>query len=290
MRGLRFQIRHPHGAVDGIDVEADRAVLGSGAHCEIRLAVDQAKIEHVRVELGPNGVYATAIAFDPPPTINGVSFTQGPIPPESILGIGQTQILVQPVEIGGPAKGPSTKGTSPLTVVALLVILAGIWLMFFNEEAPEESLLTNLEPPALWPAERTSTCAQNGPQALSLAREQFNLASNKRERRPFYVQDGVASVPHFDKASACYRVGGDGGRAKYCESVSAYMRADLERDYKKQRVKLEYHVRSEDWTGARRDIRALLAFTEGQNNDYRQWLQQTDRKLQLKATRENGAQ
>lgn len=287
MRGLRFQIRHPHGQVDALDVEAERATIGSGAHCEIRLPVDQARTEHVRIDLAPAGVYATAISFEPSPTLNGVSFTQGVVPPESVLGVGQTQILVQPLELGGAVQSAKSQGVSPMMIFSVLMMMVGGWLFFFNKpEDGEETFLTKSDAPALWKTE-VATCPQAGPAALVFAREQFAQATTKRERRPFYVQDGVAAVPIFERAAACFKVGGDPSMGQYSDGVATYLRADLNQDYKKQRVKLEYHVRTADWTSARRDVRSLLAFTEGQPSDYRSWLQETERKLQLKASRDN---
>ena len=92
MRVLRFQIRHPTGQVDQINVESERVVIGSGAHCEIRLPIDQSRVEHVLIELGPAGVFARALSFEPAPTINNIPFTQAPLPPESVLGVNQMQI------------------------------------------------------------------------------------------------------------------------------------------------------------------------------------------------------
>ena len=37
MRVLRFQIRLPHGAIEQVNIESERVLIGSGGHCEIRL-------------------------------------------------------------------------------------------------------------------------------------------------------------------------------------------------------------------------------------------------------------
>jgi hypothetical protein len=284
MKGLRFQIRNINGQVDAIDVEGERAFLGSGGHCEIRLPVDQARVEHLRIELSPAGVFGVALAFDPPPTLNGVNFTQGPILPESVLGVGQVQILVQSIELGGAAPQAKAKGISPVGIVGLIMLPIALWLLFFQNEEAAVSFGSKYEAPPLW-GEPIATCQQQGAAAQKFAQEQIVAANAKRERRPFYVQDGVAAVPLFERAAACFRVAGDAANAPYAQSVASYLRADLNQDYKKWRVKLRYHVENEDWGGARHDVRALLALTEGQTGDYRSWLQETERRLQLKATR-----
>ena len=76
MRGLRFQIRNADGQLEQLVVEAERALVGSGAHCEIRLPVDQARVEHVLIELGPAGIFARALSFEPSPT-SSHSWSQG---------------------------------------------------------------------------------------------------------------------------------------------------------------------------------------------------------------------
>ena len=49
MKALRFLVRYPDGRGEELTIEADRVLIGSGAHCEIRLPVDQAAMEHVLV-------------------------------------------------------------------------------------------------------------------------------------------------------------------------------------------------------------------------------------------------
>src|SRR6478609_5329326 len=119
MRTLKFQIRLHTGQVDQLSMEAERVLIGSGAHCEIRLPVDQARVEHVLIELAPQGVFARALNFDPPPTINNVPFQQAPLPPGAVLGVGGCQIYVELVEgAPGTAGGPKKKN-SPIMFVAM---------------------------------------------------------------------------------------------------------------------------------------------------------------------------
>src|SRR3954468_18853115 len=95
MRTLKFQIRQHTGQVDQLSMEAERVLIGSGAHCEIRLPIDQARVEHVLIELGPAGVFARALSFEPPPTINSIPFDQAPLPRDAVLGVGGCQIYVE---------------------------------------------------------------------------------------------------------------------------------------------------------------------------------------------------
>jgi hypothetical protein len=286
MRILRFQIRYLTGQTDLINVESERVLIGSGAHCEIRLPIDQARVEHLRIDLGPAGAFATALAFDPPPTLNGVPFTQSPLPPDGVLGVGQTQIQIQVVDVGGQAGGTQKeKKSSPVTLIAMAVVLIGAAFFLFSDDAVEEQGLSSPKQAALWPEAPAAACPKSGPEARELAWQRLGIANAKRERRPFYVQEGVAAVPLFELAASCFKAANDSNNGRAAEATATYLRADLNQDYRKQHVRLEYHVRTEDWTAARNDVRILLYYTDGQPSEYRTWLQEADRKLLLKAPR-----
>jgi hypothetical protein len=288
LRSLRFQIRNIQGHVDLVNVESERATIGSGAHCEIRLGVDQARIEHVRIDLGPAGAFATALAFDPPPTLNGVPFTQMPLAPEAVVGVGQTQIQIQVVDSGdgASATAKATK-TSPAALIGA-VLAAGIGATFFVPTAGEEAGLSSPPQERLWP-DTPKACAQAGAPATALAWEKVGQANSKRERRPFHVQDGVGAVPLFEFAAACFKAGGDSGNARTADATAAYLRADIARDYRKYHVRLEYHVRTENWTGAHADVLRLLEYTESIESPYRNWLVSAERRLKQRAARDPAA-
>jgi len=55
LTGLQFRIQLPDGGPQQLLVDSDRVLIGSGAHCEIRLPGDQAAAEHVLISfLGGN--------------------------------------------------------------------------------------------------------------------------------------------------------------------------------------------------------------------------------------------
>src|SRR5262245_10272253 len=126
MRLMRFQTRLPTGQVEELRIEGERVLIGSGAHCEIRLPQADARVEHVLVELAAAGIFARALDFEPPPTINNIPFTVAPLTPGSILGIGGTQILVELIEgqgaMGGDIVQQKAK-SSPLTLIAFMIIV-----------------------------------------------------------------------------------------------------------------------------------------------------------------------
>jgi hypothetical protein len=291
MRGLRFQIKHLSGQVEGIDVEAERAMLGSGSHCEIRLPIDQARLEHLRIELTADGtVLATAVSFEPPPLLNGVAFTQGQVLPDSVLTVSQTQILIQAIDTTA-GKSKAKKGSSPITTIGALVILAAGAFMLFSADEQEAAVKLD-DQPDLFEGGSAATCPQQGPQALEQAKQFLNVASVKRERRPFFAQDGVVAVPNFERAAACFKSGADVNMAKYADGVAAYLRADLTRDYRKIRVGLDYHVRVKEYASAKSDVERLIAFIPEASPQpklatYRVYLLDVKRRLQLRASRED---
>ncbi len=283
MRTLKFQIRLHTGQVDQLSMEAERVLIGSGAHCEIRLPVDQARVEHVLIELGPAGIFARALNFDPPPTINNIPFQQAPLPPGAMLGVGGCQIYVELAEgaAGGPG-GPKKK-SSPMMIIAMAIIIPTAGYMLLTDEAVEGApRASTKQPPELWQAP-VASCPYTGGQALAFAREKMALADAKRERRPFHVQDGVQAVPTYEAAAVCFRAGGDAGSGTLAEESAKFLRRDITDDFRTRRVRLDHALVVEDHVSAQKEVRVLLQFTEGKSGDYVTWLSNLERKLKLKA-------
>lgn len=283
MRVLRFQTRLPTGHVEQLSVEAERVLIGSGAHCEIRLPLAEARVEHVLIELGPAGVFARALSFEPPPTINNVPFTQAPLPAGAVLGVGGTQILIDIVE--GAAAGGAVqkeKKSSPIMLVALLVMIpAAAYLFFFDDLIGAEEPLERPPAPELWAAP-AAQCPYPAAQALGFARERMAIADAKRERRPFHVQDGVSAVPVYETAAVCFRAGGDPASGTLADESAKYLRHELADDFRLRRVRLEHALATEDYVSAQKEVRVLLQFVDGTSGDYVAWLSTLERKLKLK--------
>lgn len=289
MKALRFLVRYPDGRGEDFTIEAERVLIGSGAHCEIRLSVDQAAMEHVAISMGPASALAEARAFEPPPTINGSPFQRAQLLPDAILGVGQVQMTVAVIEVAdkqGLAPRKQEK-TSPATyVLAAIAIPLSLYVILSDSDTQDDEP-PPAEVPALW-AEPITSCPQSGKeQALALAHDQNVLALARRERRPFHVQDGVKAVPLFETASACFEVAGDPSAARDAAEAGKKLRLEVEEDYRTHRVRLEHAISVSDWRTAQVEARVLLAFTDGLQGDYVTWLSNLDRKLQLKYGRKN---
>jgi hypothetical protein len=286
MRLLQFEIRLPTGHVEQLTVEHERALIGSGAHCEIRLPIDQAKVEHALVELGPAGIFARAQSFEPPPTLNGIPFTQSPLPAGAILGINQVQIRV---EVLDSATAPGTvlqkqNKTSPITYVAFPLLLLATYYLFFMEDTPNDFVGQSGTLTELW-GPPVAECGKPPQQAIAFANQQLAIAEGKRERRPFYVQDGVSAVPLYETAAACFKLANEHNLASYCGEVAKALRKELTDDYRTHHLRLEHLLKAEDWASAQKEVRILLSFTEGKSGEYVEWLRNLDRNLKLKVGR-----
>ena len=285
MRVLKFQTRLPTGQVEQLSIESERVLIGSGAHCEIRLPLAEARVEHVLIELGPAGVFARALSFEPPPTINNVPFTQAPLPPGAMLGVSGTQIYIEVVEgqlAGGQLQ--QKKKSSPILLIALLLIVPAAGYLFFGDEegfgGGDEPAMP--QPPELWTAPVAQCPQADRGAALGFARERMAIADAKRERRPFHVQDGVSAVPTYETAAACFRAGGDVASGNLADESAKYLRREMTDDFRMRRVRLDHALATEDYVSAQKEVRVLLQFVEGKSGDYVTWLSNLERKLKLK--------
>lgn len=285
VQGLRFHLRHPDGRAEVLTVDSDRVLIGSGAHCEIRLPAEHAAVEHVEVTMTPGGAYAQARALDRLPTINGVEFMQTPVLDSAVLGIGgvQIQIAVVQIEDNPNVIKKKTEKTSPMTyVLALVAIPLSLYVIFADEGSGAVGKKMPTERPELWGEPVKSCQVQAQDQAGALASEKWVLAEGKAERRPFRVQDGVQAVPLYEAAAACFKTAGDDDRAKGATEAAQNLRSKVGEDYRAHQVRLEHALSVNDLPMAHREVKILLAFTEGQSGPYVEWLSQIDRQLQLK--------
>jgi len=201
VQGLRFHLRHPDGRAEVLTVDSDRVLIGSGAHCEIRLPGEHAAVEHVEVTMTAGGAYAQARALDRLPTINGVEFMQTPVLDSAVLGVGAVQIQISVVQIEDNPNviKKKTERTSPLTYVLALVAAPLALYVIFADEGTSSTKKMPTEKPELWTESVKACPVQAQDQAGALASEKWVLAEGKAERRPFRVQDGVQAVPLYGR-------------------------------------------------------------------------------------------
>lgn len=283
---LRINVRHATGHIETLSIESDRVMIGSGAHCDIRLAVDQARVEHVRIDVVPQGVFATAMSFEPQPTINGVAFTQAPLPPDAVLGIGVCQLQVHAVDtFGATSTAAKEKKSSPVMWIATAIAAVAIGgLLLWDPSGSAGG--GGKAPPELWPSESVSSCPRGaGGIARTFAFETLTMAESKRERRAFHVRDGVDAVIDFETASACFRAAGEPQSAQYCDDAAKSLREEMGHDYRMFTERLRYHYKNGELQAAKIDVRNLLKLVgEGPDTaEYREYLKQLDRELLMRS-------
>lgn len=281
MEGMRFKIRHADGRFEELVVESEQVIIGSGAHCEIRLPPEQAHVEHVVVRASAAGIRAIARCLDPAPTMNGVDFVDTPILDGGVLKIGAVELEVAKLMLAVGPDQPKSNANAPRPVVLVFALcgMAACAAMILSQRG---SGVVTTEPkvPDLWTAGEAG-CPEAGQQAQSLARAKLAAADGKRERAPFHVQDGVAAVPLYQLAAACFRASGDEPTATEIAGDGQKLKRDVALEFRIHRVRLQHAFTVKDWKTAQREVKVLLAYTEGLKSEYVTWLSNWDRKLEL---------
>jgi hypothetical protein len=203
-----------------------------------------------------------------------------------VLNVGGCQIYVELAEgvggVGGGVDGKKKK--SPLTMIALLILLPAGGYMFLADDAGDgKPGKPPRAAPELWEGTITQ-CQYAGPQSIAFARERMAVADAKRERRPFHIQDGVKAVPIYEMAAACFRAGGDASSGALADESAKFLRREMNDDFRTRRVRLEHALTVEDYVSAQKEVRVLLQFTEGKSGEYVTWLSNLERKLKIKVS------
>jgi len=280
MDALSLSIHHPNGRKEEVLIEAPEALIGSGAHCDVRLPPEHARFEHVVVRSGPAGLYATAKTMAAAPKLNGVEFMETRLDGESILDVGGVRITIAPAVAETRAQTDKTakKTISPATLVIAVLGIGAAGAMYMSKPRAENAMAQPSVVPDLFGA--PATCPQSSaPQAAAVAESKLTLASAKRERSPFHVQDGVSAVSLYQTAASCFRAAAKNAEAADAEREGNALRARLIEDFRVQRVRLERALTIEDWKSAKRQVRVLLAYTEQTPGEYATWLSILERKL-----------
>jgi hypothetical protein len=281
---LRFQIQHSNGRQEQVMVEAERALIGSGAHCEIRLPIDQAAVEHILIQVGAGGVFAQALNFEPSPTIGGVPFTQAPLPADVVLGVNATQMLVSIAGDVVGVGGAKPKGkTNPMLLLAAMAGVSVVAWMYLSED-DDQRRVEPQEYPKLWD-QGAAVCEKSPNDALAFANEKRIVAEAKRERRMFHVKDGVDAVPLYETTAACYDKANDKANGDAMREMANALRTELDSDYRTHRMRLQHAMQVNDFETARREVRTLIQMTEGKEGPYVTYLHVIERDLKQKLGR-----
>jgi hypothetical protein len=277
--GLRFHVRYGDGRDEHLVVDAERALIGSAAHCEVRLPTESAAPEHVEVFASEGRVHLTARANERPPVLDGAPCTTGPWLPRRVLTIGAATLTVELVELGQRSKTRSPFWL--LAPVPVIVLVATVLVARTGVETPPPVP----EAPSLFDA-RPATCpATAGDQVRALAGEKLRLGTAKRERSPFSVRDGVDAAPLFESAAACYHVANLPENERAATAAAAALRQKLEDEYRVRRVRLEHAYRLNDPVAAKRELNVLIPMTSHRPGPFLEWMKWLDRSASVEIDR-----
>lgn len=267
-------------------VDGERLLIGSGAHCDVRLPLDQAASEHVAVQVVGGTVRAESKASEPPATVNGVPFTSIPLAPDVPLRIGTTLLFIALGDFafdGAPAEREQKKeATSPFMKILGIGVLGALAYLFLNHDTTPLDVAPT-RTPDLFPAVAAS-CPQSAPdQARSFAAEKFDIAEGKRERSPFAPKEGIQAVQLYETARACFQQAGDQASAAEADGAAKQLRASITQDFRARRVRLEHLLDIGDYELAATDVRVLRSLTDGRPGPWATWLVAVNQTIRQKA-------
>ena len=270
MEQLTFDILHADGRRESTTAQALRIVIGSGAHCDVRLAPDQAAFEHVAIEDHPAGPLVRSLAMSPAVVLDGAPLTTHALGVSALLSIGATRIEIKRAALALVPQGSSlgAKMIAKLAVVALLAVA----VFAASQIKREQPLVAPPKMPELF-AKAVTDCPRTDPaEARVLGDDNRALGDGARERSPFDPREARSAVRSYELAAVCYRRAGIAEAAEESSSNAKRMREETTLDFRARRVRLERVLLVSDFEIAAQDVAVLRALTEGQQGEYTRWL------------------
>ncbi len=270
MEQLHFDILHADGRRETTTAQAARILVGSGAHCDVRLAPDQAAFEHVAIESDPSGPMLRSLATSPPVVLDGMPLLTHSLGPLTTIRIGATQIQISRAVLGAdvPSASMTPAMMAKLAVVALLLVA----VIAVSRMSKEQPVLAPPATPALFTTAATACPRTDPAEARVLADDNRALADGARERSPFDPREARSAVRSYEIAAACYRAAHLPEAADDASSSAKRMRDETTLDFRARRVRLERVLLVKDYEVAAQDVAVLRALTDGQHGEYTRWL------------------
>lgn len=263
---LKFRIGLPDEQIQELAVEAEHALIGSGAHCEVRLPAAIAAREHADVVLTGDTVWVRALTKDPPIRLGSAPLVEAAWTSGLELQVGQASLWVEVAE-----RRPPSNSHVPVLALGLLPffgVVAGVLHVISGTSTPRAPMMAA---PELFDAVSVECPAQDPESALALGQDRWRMALAKRERSPFWPRDGVEAVALFRDAQACLARAGV-AEAKTVEQQGDHLRAKLEEDYRAHTVRLEHASDTNDLAGMARELPALLSLLGHRSGPYADWV------------------
>ena len=274
--GMRFVLALPDGRQYALIIDARRALIGAGAHCEVRLDQDLAAPEHLEAVLDSGVIYLRALSAEPTPLMNGVPFTQGAWPMGGVLSIGPARIAAEIVDLSD-----TKKRTNPFLLLALVPVFAAAAIVAYLNTTTKAPIVFPVAPPLF--DEPVGRCPPQGAETIiPFAQERRRLALAERERSPFATRDALDAVPNFELAAACFRAAGDSEDADANAAAAAGLRRKEEDEYRVRRARLEHAFLENDFDAMDRETQVLAAMTAHRSGPYVEFLQEVMRQVKTR--------
>lgn len=283
---LRIEI-HRGKKLTALEIQAERALIGSGAHCDVRLAPDEAAIEQLAIETLDEEVHVRVLALDRRCLLNGAPFLEGRLQPTSMLELGNVFICAKFIARQATETKKRGKSATPpaFQAVALAGLAVGFYYVLNDPSGSAAARRVAPSPPSL--AMTDEPCPQEDPvTASSLAVETLFAAENKRERAPFYPSDGLAAMRMFARAGSCYERAGNEPAAHDAREAAAQLQRRLSDELHVRHVRLERLLAQQKYAEAKREGQLIAEFIADPTHEYNQWLSAVVREGELQAHKE----
>jgi|GEM_PF-7058295 len=268
-----FSLTHVGGKQEQTSSNAARMVIGSGAHCDVKLPTDQAAFEHVIIELVNNEFIARSTGASPHATLNGVVLQRSVLHSNSVLEISgnRVQVEIRQSTDNSEASGRTLGGWLKVGALGGIVVA---FAALMQRPAPND--FDSPPPPPELFASRAAACPRTDPrEALAVGEDLRAIADGARERSPFAAREARRAIENYETAAACYRTAQHADEAAELLRSASKLREDVVADFRSRRVRLERLLRYQDDALAIRDIEVLEALTEGTSSPYTIWLSRT---------------
>lgn len=284
MKTIVLVVRGASKSDERFEVEVDRVLVGSGAHCDIRLPLEAASWEHVVVTDEPQGVVARVVGADACARFDGRQAREHVLEPGTTISIGAVTIEVVSVGMGDEGGVRHRRTPMQLGAVVLLLLLVGTG-MFVVRRLLAEPRMTAPEAPAPLGLP-IRACPEPGA-AEALGSRKLDLGRTKQQRYRFYARDGAAAVAAFETAAACFQTAKDADAARDAALEADAMRERIAEDYRGARVRLDRAIVRGDARTALAQVKLLREILHGnpRADAYVAWLALLESKLEAAASR-----
>ncbi len=264
--GLKFRVQHGEGAPEELLVESERALIGSGAHCEVLLPAAIAAREQADVVIDGRTVRVRALVAEPMLTLGTQAVTESEWRKDAPLMISDTRIWVEVVETES-----AQKQRSPLLPLVLLPVFGAIALLVHLASAQTLRPAGIDEAPPLFDQQPVNCPSRDVRTNVAVGQERLRVALAKRERSPFWPRDGVEAVRLFEVAHACFAAAGH-ELAVPTQQMARRLREKIKEDYHARSVRLQHAYAVGDILAMDREVPALLSLLEGRSGPYVEWV------------------